>query len=234
LLCMPLFLIAVIIIYEKLGISWTHYAQGDLTALLAGFIVIYFVYIPYCFVIKRSFKLFTPITLKWKWIVVLLVIFPVAVYCLYIYLPFNYQNKGLRHAIELCFVGFAAIAACASGITYFVPLHLPFPLKQNDKSISDELPEFEEPEPIQLSIDGELDLHTFQPSEVKDLIPEYLSLCRKRGILEVRIIHGKGTGTLRRTVHSILNRTPEVDSYRLAGVDSGGWGATIVRLKTNS
>ncbi|MEJ2689411.1 MAG: Smr/MutS family protein [Deltaproteobacteria bacterium] len=88
-----------------------------------------------------------------------------------------------------------------------------------------------EPEPIELPIDGILDLHTFRPREVKDLIPEYLGECRKRSILRVRIIHGKGTGTLRRTVHSILDRLPEVISYRLAGEDAGGWGATLVELR---
>ena len=48
--------------------------------------------------------------------------------------------------------------------------------------------------PIEYPIDGILDLHTFRPNEVKDLIPEYLAACRERGILQVRIIHGKGTG----------------------------------------
>jgi len=89
----------------------------------------------------------------------------------------------------------------------------------------------DESDPIEYPVDGILDLHTFQPKEVKDLIPEYLSLCRQKGILQIRIIHGKGSGTLRRTVQSILQRIPEVASFQLAGEEAGGWGATIVTLK---
>jgi DNA-nicking Smr family endonuclease len=86
-------------------------------------------------------------------------------------------------------------------------------------------------EPVELPINGVLDLHTFQPGEVKELVPDYLSACREKGILQIRIIHGKGTGAMRRKVHSILGRLPEVASFRLAGEDGGGWGATIVILK---
>jgi DNA-nicking Smr family endonuclease len=86
-------------------------------------------------------------------------------------------------------------------------------------------------EPAEIPIDGVLDLHTFQPTEVRDLVPHYLSECRKRGILQVRVVHGKGSGALRETVHAILRRIPEVASYSLAGEDRGGWGATIVILK---
>lgn len=84
---------------------------------------------------------------------------------------------------------------------------------------------------IELPIDGTLDLHTFRPGEVKELIPDYLAACRERGIYSVRIIHGKGTGTLRRTVHAVLERLDAVVSFRLAGEDAGGWGATLVELK---
>jgi len=85
-------------------------------------------------------------------------------------------------------------------------------------------------EPVELPIDGTLDLHTFQPRDVKELVPHYLSACRERGILQVRIVHGKGTGALRETVHAILERLPGVESFRLAGEDGGSWGATIVTL----
>ncbi|MBE0596091.1 MAG: Smr/MutS family protein [Desulfuromonadales bacterium] len=91
--------------------------------------------------------------------------------------------------------------------------------------------EFDGFEPIELPIDGVLDLHTFNPKEIGELIPDYLGACRQRGILSVRIIHGKGTGVLQRRVHSILQRQPEVTSFRLAGEDGGGWGATLVELR---
>jgi len=84
-------------------------------------------------------------------------------------------------------------------------------------------------EPIEIPIDGTLDLHAFHPRDVKQLVPDYLKACRERRILDVRIIHGKGTGALRETVHGILARLPIVDTFRLSG-DSSGWGATIVRL----
>jgi DNA-nicking Smr family endonuclease len=87
-----------------------------------------------------------------------------------------------------------------------------------------------EPEPIELPINGELDLHTFRPAEIKKLIPDYIEACRSQGIMQIRIIHGKGTGTLRRTVHAILTKHDKVISFRLADETAGSWGATLVRL----
>ena len=90
------------------------------------------------------------------------------------------------------------------------------------------------PAVLSIPIDGTLDLHTFAPREVKELVPEYLRECQARGILQVRIVHGKGTGALRRQVHALLAKMPEVASFALAGESSGGWGATLVKLATRS
>ena len=86
-------------------------------------------------------------------------------------------------------------------------------------------------EPFQLPIDGVLDLHPFQPRDVKEVLMEYLRVCREKGILEVRVVHGKGIGQLRQTVHAALRNLPEVESFALAGEAYGGSGATFVRLK---
>ena len=86
-------------------------------------------------------------------------------------------------------------------------------------------------EPIQLPIDGVLDLHTFNPRDIKELVPDYLMACQQRGILQVRIIHGKGIGNLRRPVRAILSHHPEVISFCADHPQYGGWGATLVRLK---
>lgn len=87
-----------------------------------------------------------------------------------------------------------------------------------------------DPDPVELPIDGTLDLHHFHPRDVGTLVPDYLQECRDRHILRVRIVHGKGIGALRTRVHSILERMPEVASFRLAGEDAGSWGATLVEL----
>ena len=88
-----------------------------------------------------------------------------------------------------------------------------------------------EDEIVTLPIDGVLDLHTFLPKDVKELVPEYIDACLERGITEIRIIHGKGKGVLRRVVVSILDKHPRVSSYRSAGAAFGGWGAVEVSLR---
>lgn len=83
---------------------------------------------------------------------------------------------------------------------------------------------------IEHPITSELDLHTFRPNEIGSLLPEYFRECRQQGLLSVRVIHGKGKGTLREGVHRLLDRLPEVIRYRGGDESSGGWGATLVTL----
>jgi dsDNA-specific endonuclease/ATPase MutS2 len=85
-------------------------------------------------------------------------------------------------------------------------------------------------DPVEIPIDGVLDLHAFSPKEVKSLVPEYIGECLRRGITEIRIIHGKGTGALKASVHGILKKDRRVAGFKDAGIGAGGWGATLVRL----
>jgi DNA-nicking Smr family endonuclease len=88
-----------------------------------------------------------------------------------------------------------------------------------------------EEEVVRIPINGVLDLHTFSPRDLKELIPDYLEECLNHNIFQVRIIHGKGKGVLRRTVHAILVRLEMVESFHCAPENAGGWGATVVSLR---
>ena len=76
----------------------------------------------------------------------------------------------------------------------------------------------------------ELDLHTFLPRDCADVVEEYVRAAHEAGFAAVRIIHGKGKGTLRRIVHGVLERHPAVKSFQLADPRGGSWGATRVEL----
>ena len=93
------------------------------------------------------------------------------------------------------------------------------------------MPEEPPQEPVAIPITGELDLHTFRPAEVADLLDHYFAECRQRGLGRVRVVHGKGTGTLRAAVHAHLRRSPGVAGFASGDETSGGWGATLVTLK---
>jgi DNA-nicking Smr family endonuclease len=82
-----------------------------------------------------------------------------------------------------------------------------------------------------LPVDGTLDLHTFRPADAADVLSEWLDACAEAGLREVRVVHGKGIGALRRTVQVALARHTAVASFRAAGEDGGGWGATLVTLR---
>jgi DNA-nicking Smr family endonuclease len=91
-------------------------------------------------------------------------------------------------------------------------------------------PESEEP-PLILPVEDNLDLHAFTPRDIPDVVRDYLEECVRRGLSEVRLIHGKGTGTQRAIVRSILTDHPSVHAFADAPPEWGGWGATVVRLR---
>jgi dsDNA-specific endonuclease/ATPase MutS2 len=85
-------------------------------------------------------------------------------------------------------------------------------------------------DPPELPVEDALDLHAFHPRDVTVVVEEYLWAAQRRGLREVRIIHGKGTGAQRERVLSILRRHPAVASHRTAPAERGHWGATVVTL----
>ena len=88
-------------------------------------------------------------------------------------------------------------------------------------------------EPVKIPIEDALDLHTFLPRDIPDLIEDYLAECLKAGLYSIRIIHGKGKGVQKRRVQGILRKNPLVSSFKDAPPEAGGWGATLVELQRN-
>ncbi len=90
----------------------------------------------------------------------------------------------------------------------------------------------EEGDPLPVTVSGDLDLHTFRPRDLPDLLPAWFGECRDLGILTVRVIHGKGTGSLRQGVHALLPRlSSHVRTWTWpAPQAAGSWGVTLVHL----
>ena len=87
--------------------------------------------------------------------------------------------------------------------------------------------------PVKLAIEDVLDLHTFRPNDIPDLLEDYLTECLKAGIYSVRIIHGKGKGIQKRRVQKLLEKNSMVATFIDAPPEAGGWGATLVELNRN-
>ena len=111
------------------------------------------------------------------------------------------------------------------------------PQARSSESVPEELAEAGEGSPfagpLPFTPGDTLDLHTFSPREVAPLVGDFLDLCEQAGITRARIIHGKGTGVLRERVRALLARDPRVLAYGDASADGGGWGATVVELRSD-
>jgi DNA-nicking Smr family endonuclease len=86
---------------------------------------------------------------------------------------------------------------------------------------------------VKLNIEDVLDLHTFQPKDIPDLLEDYFTECLKAGIYSIRIIHGKGKGIQKRRVQGLLEKNSMVTTFKEAPPEAGGWGATLVELSRN-
>jgi DNA-nicking Smr family endonuclease len=82
-----------------------------------------------------------------------------------------------------------------------------------------------------LPIEDWIDLHTFRPGEIRSVVEAYLEAAVEAGLEEVRLIHGRGIGSQRRSVRALLSRHPDVLRFADAPADRGGWGATIAWLR---
>ena len=86
---------------------------------------------------------------------------------------------------------------------------------------------------VKLTIEDVLDLHTFQPKDIPDLLEDYFAECLKAGIYWVRIIHGKGKGIQKRRVQGLLEKNSKVTAFKEASPKAGGWAPTLVELSRN-
>ena len=88
-------------------------------------------------------------------------------------------------------------------------------------------------EPVEIPITDTLDLHPFQPKEVREVAREYLIEARARGFRQVRLIHGRGIGVQRESIRKLLASLDFVEDFHDADPTGGGWGSTVVLLAPN-
>jgi dsDNA-specific endonuclease/ATPase MutS2 len=86
------------------------------------------------------------------------------------------------------------------------------------------------PEVVELPITDTLDLHSFPPAQVADVVRDYLDAAWEKGLYELRVVHGRGIGVQREIVRKVLERDPRVRAFSDAPAEAGGWGATLVTL----
>ncbi len=97
---------------------------------------------------------------------------------------------------------------------------------ESDRELEDEnLPEY-------IEVTDVLDLHGFFPEQIPEVMEEFLRHAQELGLVNLRVIHGKGKSKLKWAVHQVLKNHPQVLWFGDAPPGYGGWGATIIELKT--
>jgi DNA-nicking Smr family endonuclease len=95
----------------------------------------------------------------------------------------------------------------------------------------DDTDDADEP-PAVVEIEDVIDLHGFQPRDIPSVVEEYVLAAARKGYREVRLIHGRGTGIQRHRVREVLSLMAIVERFADAPPSRGGWGATLVWLRT--
>lgn len=83
-------------------------------------------------------------------------------------------------------------------------------------------------DPVELPIEGTLDLHAFSPRDIKSLVADYVNAAHQAGLREIRLIHGRGAGVQRGIVQAALEEHPLVGEFWDA--PDSHLGATVARL----
>jgi dsDNA-specific endonuclease/ATPase MutS2 len=89
-----------------------------------------------------------------------------------------------------------------------------------------------DPDPIELPIEREIDLHAFAPRDIASVVAEYIDAAAAAGFERVRVVHGRGRGVQRGIVQSALDRHPQVVEFW--DDPESHLGATIARLSPRS
>jgi len=100
-----------------------------------------------------------------------------------------------------------------------------------DTEVSAESVSEEEQTPRSFVITDTLDLHGFFPEQIPSLISDFIDNAQHMGLGRLRIIHGKGKSRLKWEMHQVLKNHPDVESFKDAPQEAGGWGATVVLLR---
>lgn len=97
--------------------------------------------------------------------------------------------------------------------------------QQHQKSVVVNKPITKEPIALECNLIGK------HVDEALQILDKYLDNAILRGMHEVRIVHGKGSGALRNAIHDYLKTNVGVSNFRLGQYGEGEWGVTIVELK---
>lgn len=83
-------------------------------------------------------------------------------------------------------------------------------------------------EPVDIPIEHELDLHAFQPRDIPAVVAEFVSAAKTAGLVDIRLVHGRGRGVQRGIVQAALESNPDVAEFW--DDPRSHLGATIARL----